>query len=246
MTTRDLSAILKPVGGTSCQRDQLAAQLGIAATGGSFNLRLITAKMFGLISYNKNGVSLTTLGQRIVDPQKEKQAKAEAFLLVPLYNAVYEQFKGMTLPGNPGLEGAMETLGVAPKQKDKARQVFQRSATQAGFFAFGNNRLVMPSIKASAAENPESKEKKDGKEDDSKDEKKERNEKLKPFLWLLDKLPEPETKWAIEGRKKWLQTAANIFDLMYESDGSSDELSITVKKDSANPSVLRPADRQSA
>lgn len=32
----------------------------------------------------------------------------------------------------------IEKAGVAPKQKDKARQVMQRSATQAGYFAFGN------------------------------------------------------------------------------------------------------------
>src|SRR6185312_10276412 len=102
-------------GGTSCQRDQLAAQLGQAATGGGFNLRLITAKMFGLITYDRGTVSLYPLGQKIVDPDKEKAARAEAFLNIPLYRAIYEQFKGTTLPPNAGLEGAMENLGVAPK-----------------------------------------------------------------------------------------------------------------------------------
>ena len=49
---------------------------------------------------------------------------------------------------NPALEAQIEKLGVAPKVKDKARQVFQRSATQAGYFAFGNNRLVAPTVKS--------------------------------------------------------------------------------------------------
>src|SRR3546814_3404924 len=42
---------------------------------------------------------------------------------------------------------------------------------------------------------------------------------LHPFIrGLLDKLPEPETEWAMHGtagRIKWLQTAANIFDMIY-------------------------------
>jgi hypothetical protein len=37
-------------------------------------------------------------------------------------------------------------LGVAKKQTDKARQTFQRSAQQAGFFAYGQDRLVMPAV----------------------------------------------------------------------------------------------------
>jgi hypothetical protein len=43
---------------------------------------------------------------------------------------------------------------------------------------------------------------------------------LHPFVrGLLDTLPEPETNWTVEGRAKWLQAAANIFDLMYKGDG---------------------------
>lgn len=42
---------------------------------------------------------------------------------------------------------------------------------------------------------------------------------LHPFIrGLLDKLPEPEGEWTISGRIKWLQTAANIFDLLYATD----------------------------
>jgi hypothetical protein len=48
-----------------------------------------------------------------------------------------------------------------------------------------------------------------------------RRGRLHPFIQgLLDSLPEPETNWAEEGRTKWLQAAANIFDLMYKGDAS--------------------------
>lgn len=72
----------------------------------------------------------------------------EAFLAVPHYRAIYQQFKTVPLPSLESLEGAIENLGVVPKQKATARQVFQRSAKQAGFFDLVPNRLVMPAIGA--------------------------------------------------------------------------------------------------
>ncbi len=215
------------VGGTNCQKEQLAAYLNLAATGGGFGLRLITAKLFGLINTEKGTVSLTPLGFRICDTQQEKAARADAFLNVPLYSALYEQFKTTVLPANAGLEGAIESLGVAPKQKDKARQVFQRSATQAGFFAYGNNRLVMPSVKAT----PASEEKQDAGGSDDK-----RNggvggdggKRHHPLIeGLIKALPDAETEWSIDARRKWLQAAAMNFDFVY-SDSSSEAGSIKV------------------
>jgi len=37
-------------------------------------------------------------------------------------------------------------LGVSEKQKGRARQVFERSAEQAGVFEHGKNKLVMPGV----------------------------------------------------------------------------------------------------
>jgi hypothetical protein len=42
----------------------------------------------------------------------------------------------------------------------------------------------------------------------------------RPFIrGLLKTLREPVTEWAVAARVKWLQTAANIFDLIYKGDG---------------------------
>ena len=41
-----------------------------------------------------------------------------------------------------------------------------------------------------------------------------------PFIvGLLDTLPAPVTVWPKPDRQKWLQTAENIFSLIYEDDG---------------------------
>jgi hypothetical protein len=56
--------------------------------------------------------------------------------------------------------------------------------------------------------------------------------KLHPFIQgLLQTLPEPESDWPSAARVKWLQTAANIFDLIYKGEGG-----ITVSAAMANRS----------
>jgi hypothetical protein len=227
--------------GNSCEREQLAGRLSVSAKGGAFGMRLVTARLFGFISTSGSTVSLTPLGQRVIDPQHEKAARAESFLLVPLYRAVYDEYKGAMLPGNTALESAMEKLGVAPKQKDKARQVFQRSATQAGYFTYGTNRLVAPAMKASDVKAG------DGEADRGTDghappppppppPSGPQGPVLPPYVQVLvSKLPEPEKPWNMQGRKKWLDAALKIFDLMYErEEGDSSEITIAVTTNSAN------------
>ena len=229
----EVAKAVHTVGGSTCQWDQLAAQLGQAANGGGFRMRVQTAKLYGLLTYDRGTVTLTTLGQRICDSEQEKTARAESFLAIPLYKAVYEQFKGATLPPSSGLETAMATLGVAPKQKDKARQVFQRSAAQAGFFAFGTHKLVMPSIKASAAATP-ALEPEEPEPDKKKKKDKDEGERHPLIEGLLKELPEPQTEWTTEERKKWLEMASTIFNVIYkDSDDSRGSLKVVVERNSA-------------
>ncbi len=139
-------------GGGATDTSHLSAWLGHqTADGGTFRVRLSTARMFGLIRTEQKRITLTPLGEQIVDPDKERQARAEAFLQVSLYNSLYWKYDGKMLPPGDGLEEVMVDMGVAYKQKDKARQAFQRSAAQAGFFELGNNRLIAPTGVAPAA-----------------------------------------------------------------------------------------------
>jgi hypothetical protein len=222
------------VGGTSCGWDQLAAKLGQAATGGGFRMKVMTAKTFGLATYGQSTVTLTDLGKRLCDPQQEKAAKADAFLVVPLYNAIYEAFKNVTLPPADALETKIAELGVAPKQKGKARQAFQRSATSAGFFWSGQNRLVRPAIKASAAAPSLTQEEPDEEEHQEKNPKEGPRHPL--IEGLLKELPKPQSEWTTEDRKKWLEMASTIFNVIYkDSDAGRGSLRVVVEKNSAKP-----------
>lgn len=232
------------LGGNQCRLDSLAAELGHdTVKSGGFRQRLSTAHTFGLTSLSQGVVSLSDLGVRIVDPEQEKPARVEAFLKVPLYNSVYEQFKNGTLPPAQGLEAAMVSLGVAVKQKDKARQAFQKSAKEAGFFAYGATKLVYPALggtagvaKTKVADEQTPDAGTNGKTGNSggNDGDGGGPKKRHPFIeGLLETLPPAalgaaKTEWSIKDRQDWLQTAAGIFKLIYKTAGDDSGEEVTV------------------
>jgi len=159
--------------------------------------------------------------------------KKGKFMCVELFNKLFDRYNGQQLPPVAAIERAIENLGVAPKQKDKVRQVFLRSAKQAGLFELATDRMSTP-----PGLNPQNT---DLTKTSNGDGKKEEGNKSKtggsngdrldlpPFIQgLINKLPAPESKWDLAGRAKWLTTAANIFDLMY-LDEDDKGLSVTLE-----------------
>jgi hypothetical protein len=131
--------------GDNAQLTQLAAALNHASVeGGAFRLRVSGARTFGLVITSGKRIELTPLGKEMVDPTRERLARAKAFLTVQLYRELYGRFEGSLLPPPNGLEQVIRDMGVSRKQTDKARQGFQRSAEQANFFEYGSDRLVYP------------------------------------------------------------------------------------------------------
>lgn len=221
--------------GSECTAEQIAAHLKQSPKSSGFRTQLSAAKLFGLIEYRQTGIGLTKLGSQICDSQQEKSARVEAFLKVPLYNSLYQQFLGVALPPDNGLENTMGTLGVAPKQRERARQVFKRSAQQAGFFQFGTDRLVLPAIKGSAVASTPARDTEEHEPEKELPERKRGKDsggggEYHPFIQgLLTKLPVADTNWPMEDRTKWLQAAVKIFDLMYTDDDGRKSISIDVK-----------------
>lgn len=146
----ELIDVVRSVGGIGCSLEALAAKLDMSSTSGGFRQKVYSARTFGLCDLSRGQVTLTDLGLRIIDPPHMKAARVEAFLGVSLYRQMYEQLKGQQLPPIAALDRMMLTAGVAPKQKERARQVFIRSAKFAGFFDIHADRLVKPEIRDSA------------------------------------------------------------------------------------------------
>jgi hypothetical protein len=116
---------------------------------GAFRQKTAAAKTFGLVDKDgRSSFRLTAIGQRLISPGGEPAARVEAFLAVPLYQAIFDKYRGHLLPPPKALEREMLALGVSSKQTDKARQAFERSARQGGFFAAGEDRLVRPRLQA--------------------------------------------------------------------------------------------------
>ncbi len=213
----------------SCDLDELAAEMGQTISG-SFRLKTASAKIFDFVDKDgRSAFRLTQLGQRLVSPDSEAAARADAFLSVPLYRSVYEKYKGHLLPPAKALEREMQAFGVSSKQTDRARQAFERSARQANFFDAGDDRLVRPRLDTSAVANPDTLDQASANEAEPRRDEDTRwprnggggSSQYHPFIQgLLQTLPEPETVWTVEGRAAWLRAAANCFNLIYKGEGT--------------------------
>jgi hypothetical protein len=69
-----------------------------------------------------------------------RAARVEAFLNVELFRAMYD-----ALPP-PAIERQVAQLGVSPKQTERARQTFMKSAQYAGLIDASPGRFVKPGI----------------------------------------------------------------------------------------------------
>jgi hypothetical protein len=58
---------------------------------------------------------------------------------------------------------------------------------------------------------------------------------------LFRRLPEAGTEWNVTARAKWLETAVNIFDLIYEGEGGI-KIEAAMAARSPRPRVLAPFD----
>jgi uncharacterized membrane protein YgcG len=157
-------------GGGYATREQLAAFLEYRSTSnGAFLSRVGAAKLFGLLTEENKTIRISPLATRILMPESEEQkrtAMIEAFFRVPLFKALYEEYRGKDLPEGLGLRNALRVkFQVVPKRIDFAYRTFFDSAETAGFFqARGNkSQLILPVIRGSSrAEMPSRNELHDG------------------------------------------------------------------------------------
>jgi hypothetical protein len=207
--------------GLSATVDQVAAAMGQSLSG-AFRAKMATAATFGVVESGRGEVHLTDLGARIADPEARSGARVEAFLGVPLYQAVFERFRGARLPGEAGLEAELVKLGVGAKVAMKARQALQRSAEQAGFFSHGRDRLVQPSVSTIAPVPPAT-------SDAGTDQRPSppsvassppvglAQHPLLVGLW--QELPDPKVaKLSPEQQANWIETATLVLKLLYSGE----------------------------
>ncbi|MGJ4997839.1 hypothetical protein ACQR0Z_25680 [Bradyrhizobium sp. HKCCYLS3077] len=242
-----IARALHESGAVPLSRDQLAGVMNSSPGGGTFLTKIATARTFGLITHFQGKYELTQLGHEILssDENRQRAARAEAFMAVPLYRKTYEEFRGKELPPKEGLQNAFVSFGVAPKQAYNARLAFEKSANQAGFFAAGTQKLVPPILGAlppgsaappvgtTAPTSPSGPSGRPGyrypwypmalstgpRPSAESTGPSVLTDEIDPLiLGLLQRLPKAGEKWSVEKRARWLQTLAANFDIVYESD----------------------------
>jgi hypothetical protein len=201
---------------------QLASWLGHGSTTtGAFRTKIGAATLFGLIEYEKGEARLTDLGSRILDPEAELVARVQAFLSVPLFKAIYDKYRGgKVLPPDSALETEILALGAAPKQKTRARQVFQRSAQQAGLFNSGKDRLILPAgvTESMLSDDAAASRQREPKNPPMIVERKALGEL--PGQLLLGSLPAPGEELSEDARRMWHRMADIILDQCYQKKSS--------------------------
>lgn len=218
----ELAKTVNDKAGSSCETDELAAWMGQTASGGTFRTRLGAARMFGLIETGQGRVTLTQLGREVIDGSgSERGARVAAFLNVQLFSAMYDQYKAAVLPPPPAIERQMEQLGVSPKQKERARQTFMKSAVFAGFIDQSTGRFVKPGI--AQREEPARQEKPD--EGDNGGGGGPTDPLIKA---LIQKLP-MQGPWSTDERINWFKMMAMAFQMTYGQDAE-----IKIAKEAAN------------
>lgn len=218
------TAIHNHVGVRECSDDQLGPWTGQSHKSSTFRVQIYTARIFGILEGEGSRHKLSQLGRAIVDPNQAREAKARAFLNVPLYQAIYEKYRGGVLPPAAALQRDMVDLGVAEKQKDRARLVFERSADQAGFLEHGRDRLVMPGVRADS-DSPGPKDRPGGGGGgNGGDDGRTKMPDVDPIITgLLARLPKAGAVWPEPERDLWLQLLKGSFQLIYKDKPSSDQ-----------------------
>lgn len=208
------NAIHDHAGSGDCDDDQLAAWSNQSAKASTFRVQVYAARTFGILEGEGGKHRLSALGRMIVDPNQSREARAQAFLAVPLYKAIYEKFRGGVVPPAAALEREIVALGVSEKQKERARQIFERSAEQAGFSEHGKNRLVMPAFAVSREPTGgENKSEVDGGSGGGGN----GPSAIDPIIrGLLARLPKSGDVWPEQERKLWLELLSGSFKLIYK------------------------------
>lgn len=210
----ELAQMIHDKAGSSCEPDELAAWMGQTASGGTFRTRVGAARMFGLIDTANGRLTLTQLGRDILPSSgSDRAAKVTAFLNVELFSAIYDLYKGNVLPPPPAIERQIEQFGVSPKQKERARQTFAKSATVAGFIDQTTGRFVKPGIAPREEQSPPPKPPGGGGSGGNGSDDGVTGDPLVDAL--LKKLPKAGGSWPEAERQTWMKMMAMAFDLAY-------------------------------
>lgn len=157
-TSLKVADVLHNVGGGRCAPDFLAVKLGYTSIrSGTFLTRVAAARAFGYITTENGNFTVTERALHALSPvlpEDRINAKADAFMAIPLFARLYEDYKGRTIPPEIGLKNLfLNNYKILADRVPVAVRVFMNSAEQCGYFQAGRDRLIRP-VAAAARPDP--------------------------------------------------------------------------------------------
>lgn len=110
-TALDIARRVEESGGGSLTEETLAINLGLSAKSSGFRLKSLAARQFQLISKQGDTLLTTPVSKAIFKPTSGDDAQRgfrEAFLSIPLFQAVAERYRGQRLPDSQTLRNVLE------------------------------------------------------------------------------------------------------------------------------------------
>lgn len=129
----DMASAIDALGG-SCEKESCAAQMGLKVTG-AFSKRIGAAVKYNLITSTKGRLITTDLYKSIknaYDDDERQLYKKESFLSPPVYNSLYETFKGKKLPVNILDKYLIREFGVEDKNASLVANIFLKDLQSIG------------------------------------------------------------------------------------------------------------------
>ena len=142
----------------------LAIALAASAKSSGFQLKVLTAKQFGLLSKQGDNLMTTKLAKSIFKPVSDDErstALAEAFHNIPLFDAVSNKYQGSPLPPDEALRNVLEReFKVTHERVVSAHSMLINSAKTAGILqeSQGKTYLVRRPAEGIIAGKPKEKE----------------------------------------------------------------------------------------
>ena len=183
----------------------------------------------GLVSKAKNGnvpcEEVFAFAERSSwGPDKAAQKLAPILRKTWFYQTLSPKLAFRPLPIEEAVEFLADESGASPEHKDQLIALIDYLKI-VGLVSVDGNTVSLVKVTNEEQKPPQNKPDIENSEDPAGEKAKKNSNgsapALPPFIQgLLEKLPLTETEWELAQRAKWLQTAANIFDLMFEAKDS--------------------------
>ena len=110
-TALDIARMVEESGGGSLTEETLAVNLGLSAKSSGFRLKSLAARQFQLLGKQGDTLITTPIAKAIFKPTSSEDAQRgyrEAFLSIPLFQAVAERYRGQRLPDSHTFRNVLE------------------------------------------------------------------------------------------------------------------------------------------